>query len=120
MKCHSIGVLALTLTLSGCAPARQPVDPATLPAPVATERHPLAGFWKDHCEDDFGLSIAPAAGDMYSVSFCGPGGCFEPGSYRPDTLIVGDPSYRVIDADTLDVGRSDGEFQRYLRCPVAL
>ena len=54
---------------------------------------------------------------MYSVSFCGPGGCFEPGTYRPNTPIVGDPEYQVIDSNTLGISRKDGTFQQYSRCP---
>ena len=76
----------------------------------------LAGFWKDHCEDEFGLKIEPAGPEMYSISFCGPGGCFEPGTYRPNSAIFGDEAYRVIDANTLEVLGGDG-FSKYYRCP---
>jgi hypothetical protein len=77
----------------------------------------LAGFWKDHCEDDFGLKIEPSGAGLYSVSFCGPGGCFEPGTYRPNSPIFGDASYRVVDGDTLEVLGGDG-FSKYFRCPT--
>lgn len=76
----------------------------------------LAAFWKDHCEDDFGLKIESAGGDLYSISFCGPGGCFEPGTYRPNSPIFGDEAYRVKDANTLEVLGGDG-FSTYFRCP---
>jgi hypothetical protein len=79
----------------------------------------LAGFWRDHCEDDFGLKIERAGEGLYSISFCGPGGCFEPGTYRPNSPIFGDESYRVIDADTLEVLGGDG-FSKYYRCPSRL
>lgn len=92
---------------------------SSLPPPTATESHPYAGFWKDgHCDDEFGLSIAPAGQGLYSVSFCGPGGCFEPGTYRPNTPIVGDPDYQVIGSNTLGISTQDGEFQQYSRCPI--
>ena len=81
--------------------------------------YPLVGFWKDHCEDDFGLAIDRAGDGSYSISFCGPGGCFAPGTYRPNSPIVGDPGYRLVDSDTLEVLGRDG-FSTYFRCsPVA-
>ena len=112
MMCVSIVLVTAACTAS---PEGQPQP---LPSPPATASHPYAGFWKDgHCDDEFGLSIAPAGQGMYSVSFCGPGGCFEPGTYRPNTPIVGDSAYQVIDSNTLGIGVSDGKFQRYSRCP---
>ena len=84
---------------------------------VPSQSHPLAGFWKDgDCSDDFGLAIAPAGKGLYSVSFCGPGGCFVPGTYRPNSRIVGDRSYRVVNNNTIDVEGRDG-FTRSIRCP---
>lgn len=84
---------------------------------VPTESHPLAGFWKDRdCSDNFGLAIGPASEDMYYVSFCGPGGCFEPGTYRPNTPIQGDPHYKVISLNIIEVRGRDG-FTTYFRCP---
>jgi hypothetical protein len=85
---------------------------------VATPAHPYAGFWKPgDCSVDFGLAITPAgAPGSYSVSFCGPGGCFEPGTYRPNTPLAGDRAYRIIDANTIDVAGAGG-FERYVRCP---
>jgi hypothetical protein len=102
----SFGVAPLT---AGDSPAW----PSDRPKPS------LSGFWKDHCEDDFGLKIEPAGEGLYSISFCGPGGCFEPGTYRPNSPIFGDESYRVIDADTLEVLGGDG-FSKYYRCPTTL
>jgi hypothetical protein len=109
--------VAVVVAAAACT-AHPPDSSQSLPAPPATESHPFAGFWKDgHCNDEFGLSIAPAGPKMYSVSFCGPGGCFEPGTYRPNTPIVGDPAYQVIDNNTLGISTQDGTFQRYSRCP---
>lgn len=112
-------MLCILLTLSATACSASPANYSQpLPSPAASATHPFAGFWKDgHCDDEFGLSIAPAGPNMYSVSFCGPGGCFEPGTYRPNTPIVGDPMYQVIDDNTLGISSKDGEFQRYSRCP---
>jgi hypothetical protein len=83
---------------------------------VPSKSHPLAGFWKSGgCSDRFGLAITPAGKQLYSISFCGPGGCFDPGTYRPNSKIVGDPAYRVINKNTIDVKGLDG-FTRYVRC----
>jgi hypothetical protein len=77
--------------------------------------YPLVGFWKDHCEDDFGLAIDRAGEGLYSISFCGPGGCFAPGTYRSNSRIVGDPDYRLVNRNTLEVLGRDG-FSTYFRC----
>jgi hypothetical protein len=75
---------------------------------IPSESHPMAGFWKSRPNDNFGLAIAPAEGKLYSVSFCGPGGCFKPGTYRPDTPLVGDEDYQVVANDTLLIRGRDG------------
>lgn len=75
---------------------------------IPSETHPLAGFWKYDANDNFGLAIAPAEGNLYSVSFCGPGGCFKPGTYRPNTPIAGDGNYQVVTNDTIRVRGADG------------
>ncbi len=106
-----VPVLMLALSACGNSDTERVVEKTA----VASPTHPLAGFWKHStCADPFGLAIAPA-GDLYSVSFCGPGGCFEPGTYRPNTKIVDDPSYRVINNDTIEVDGKDG-FTKYVRC----
>lgn len=113
-------VCCVTLLLQACSSGVS--EQTTLPqSPVPTVSHPYSGFWADegHCDEGFGLVIAPAAPNMYSVSFCGPGGCFDPGTYRPNTPLVGDSSYQLIDLDTIDVSTNNGSFQRYERCKVA-
>lgn len=80
---------------------------------AADER--FTGFWKEKCEDAFGLQIKPASNDLYSVSFCGPGGCFEPGTYRPNTRLEGDPSYQVVDNKHIKVRGLDG-WSVYTKC----
>jgi hypothetical protein len=83
---------------------------------VSSPTHPLAGFWKEpDCSDRFGLAIAPAGHD-YSVSFCGPGGCFAPGTYRRNTGLFHDPAYHIVDNDTIEIKGRDG-FSTYVRCP---
>lgn len=107
--------MLLLIVMLSCPACRDRVEP--VPAQSAPPSHPLSGFWKDgHCDEDFGLFIAPAGDDLYSVSFCGPGGCFQPGTYRPITSIFDDPAYRVKSANDIEVGAADGSFQRYIRC----
>lgn len=77
--------------------------------------YPYTGFWKSSCTDNFGLAIEPHEAGVYSVSFCGPGGCFKPGTYRPNTKIDGDSHYRIVDAKTIEVQGKDG-FSRYYLC----
>ncbi|MBE5313807.1 MAG: hypothetical protein H4O13_00205 [Xanthomonadales bacterium] len=97
--------------LAACDPPNRLAEQAAVP----TEAHPYAGFWKEgSCAAEFGLAIAPAD-ERYSVSFCGPGGCFAPGTYRPNTKLVDDQQYRIIDNDTIEVTGVDG-FARYVRC----
>ena len=75
----------------------------------------FTGFWKGDCSDAFGIQIRPDRGKTYSISFCGPGGCFAPGTWMPNTAIEGDPSYHVIDMDTLEVRKGE-RWQRYKKC----
>lgn len=84
--------------------------------PQAT--HPYVGFWKVTCSDKYGLAIAPSSDRLYSVSFCGPSGCFKPGTYRSNTPLVGDSDYKIIDTNTIDVLTNEG-FVRYYRCADA-
>ena len=79
-----------------------------------SKTHPYGGFWKRKSHHEFGLAIGPAGRGMYYVSFCGPGGCFEKGSYRPHTNIVEDPNYKIIDENNIEVKSKNG-FKRYTR-----
>jgi len=121
----SVGVWRSARRYDGARAARiatfDPLDPGrnialasrTLKRDAA---YPLGGIWKKSCGEDFGLVIEPAsAAGMYAVTFCGPGGCFKPGAFRPDTPLVGDPAYRVLGPDKLAVGGRDG-FTPNRRC----
>ena len=83
--------------------------------PVKSPPPDLIGFWKGRCSDAFGVQIKQQAANLYSVSFCGPGGCFEPGTWQPNTPIVGDPHYRLINSATLALQHGDG-WQTYTKC----
>lgn len=77
--------------------------------------YPFVGLWKGSCKDRFGLAINKVDDRFYSISFCGPGGCFKPGTYRPNSKLLDDPKYKIVDADTIKVKGADG-FSIYHRC----
>ena len=112
----TLGVFALVCVAAvvSCVPIDK--ERKAEKAAVATAEFPLAGFWKpDDCSPAFGLAIDPAGDDFYSISFCGPGGCFEPGTYRPNSKIHDDPAYEVLDTDNINV-KTDGRVTHYVRC----
>lgn len=74
----------------------------------------FTGFWKVNCTDAFGVQIKKQPGNLFSVSFCGPGGCFAPGEWRPNTPIIGDPKYRILNRTTIEIGGQG--WTRYARC----
>jgi hypothetical protein len=120
-----VGVFALIVLAAGClVSCGQPAPPNDAPNWQVEEKarpsktHPLAGFWKaKDCRLDAGLAIGPMGERTYYVSFCGPGGCFAEGTYRPETTLYGDPTYRVIDENTIEVVGWLGTRDRYVRCP---
>ena len=38
-----------------------------------------------------------------TLFFCGPDSCFEKETYRPNSKIINDPEYIVVDNDTIEV-----------------
>ena len=75
----------------------------------------LSGFWKADCEHDFGVRIeALEERDLYSINFCGPGGCSEDGQWRPSSPIRGDSAYEMSN-DTLTIHGDSGSTV-YMRC----
>lgn len=101
MKCQTVILVLMALSVSTVGACRKPVD--------------FTGFWKANCTDAFGVQVKKQAGNLFSVSFCGPGGCFAPGEWKPNTPIVGDPSYRVINATTIEIGHGEN-WTRYTKC----
>ncbi len=69
------------------------------------------GFWKVRCTDAFGIQIIPQGAKLYSVSFCGPGGCDAPGTWAPNTPIIDDSHYKIIDDKTIEM-----KGHTYLKC----
>lgn len=76
----------------------------------------FTGFWKENCDQAFGLQIMHYGNDgKYSVVFCGPGGCGEPSDSRL-TYITGDKKYEIMSEDKLiEISRS-GDRETYIRC----
>jgi hypothetical protein len=73
----------------------------------------FAGFWKEKCSDGFGLRIKPVdQPGMYTVTFCGPGGCGDETEERK-TFITGDRHYKVLSATALRVGQ---DHSTYTKC----
>jgi len=80
--------------------------------------YPLTGFWKGDYSQDYGLLIEPTKEiGIYSISPCGVRGCYPPGKFHPNSSIVNDSKYRVIDDNTIVVYEDGGESAtNYKRC----
>jgi hypothetical protein len=90
---------------------------------IAEEKHPgerdpsrdFTGFWKSDCKDAFGLQIKRGSDGMYSIVFCGPGGCGDSERARR-TFITGDRHFEVVsESELIEIDRS-GNRERMLRC----
>lgn len=76
----------------------------------------FTGFWKQDCEQAFGLRIMPYGTDgKYSIVFCGPGGCGDPDNSGRITFITKDRNYEVINEGEIKERTSDG-WDVYHRC----
>lgn len=91
---------------------------------VAAENHPgvrdvtkdFTGFWKQKCDEPFGLQIKHFGDEgKYSIVFCGPGGCGDPRQSRL-TFITGDKRYNVVSESEIIEIRRSGEGETYYRC----
>ncbi len=87
--------------------------------PSGGDESGYSGDWKRNCGDSIGLKIRHSIVGLYSITFCGPGGCFKPGTYLPDSAIDGDPQYEVVSTVEIRVRQKSGEFQSYRRCSAA-
>lgn len=75
----------------------------------------FTGFWKDNCEDAWGVSIEHHGSDgKYSIVFCGPGGCGDPGEGRL-TYITKDPRFQVVSEDEIKRRMGD-QWETQYRC----
>jgi hypothetical protein len=79
----------------------------------------FTGFWKEKCEDEFGLRIFHLEAEReYLIAFCSPGGCEDADTARR-SFIAGDANYEIIGENELVRTGEQGGRQRYRRC-VAL
>jgi hypothetical protein len=79
----------------------------------------FTGFWKEQCDNDFGLRIARKdERSKYVIAFCSSGGCEDFDRARR-SFITGDDNYEIIgDDDLIQTGQQGGR-QRYHRCETA-
>ena len=89
---------------------------AICPVVLAQGKTDYSGLWKKNCQDEMGLQMRPLANRQYAVLFCKTDICSQPGAYRPNTRIDGDPLYEVLNATTIKVRYPDGGFSVYRKC----
>lgn len=72
------------------------------------------GFWKENCNDPYGLQIKPFE-ERYTVTFCGPGGC---GTIDPKTAtsIEGDTQYEVLSPERIKIIYAEQYTPIYVKC----
>lgn len=109
MKHGTVLALAATLVLGG-------------PLPAAAPRADYAGFWKENCNDPYGLQIKPYRGDTYTITFCGPGSrrCGEDTDPHSATAIAGDPGYEILGPERIRIRYAQGYAPVYIRCTTDL
>jgi hypothetical protein len=82
---------------------------AHIHADVAEQNNPgtrdatkdFTGFWKEKCEQNFGVSIQHRGDEgKYAAVFCGPGGCGDSADARL-TFITGDRHYEVVSEEEI-------------------
>jgi hypothetical protein len=78
----------------------------------------LTGFWKENCDDPYGLQIMPHGEGLYTVEFCGPGGggCTREPRGEFATPIHGDPQYEVLSEKAIRIWYADAYAPVYLKC----
>ena len=76
----------------------------------------FTGMWKEDCKENLGFQIKRADKDLYSVTFCGPGGCFRPNTYRPNTRIIGDPLYEQVSQKQMRLKLETGGASLVTKC----
>ncbi len=75
----------------------------------------FTGFWKENCEEAFGLQIMHyGLHGEYTVTFCGPGGCGDPAEERL-TFITKDSGYQVVSENEIRVPNGGG-WETYHKC----
>lgn len=77
---------------------------------------PFIGFWKKDCKDTSGLAIDKTEEGKYSISHCTSTYCYKPGTQMPNTTLIDDPRYRIIDKNTFEIRIAGDYYWRYYRC----
>ena len=75
----------------------------------------FAGFWKEDCSQNFGVAIDEVATDVYTITFCGPGGCAQTG---PARSLRSDPGVRLLSPDHIVLVGPLGKLS-YRRCEAS-
>jgi hypothetical protein len=76
------------------------VNDRNIKSPAPDPEYPYIGIWKTNPKNRFGVIIEKADNGMYSVSFFARGR-FKPGKWKPNTPIIGDPDYAIINKNTI-------------------
>ncbi|PSH04826.1 MAG: hypothetical protein CXZ00_05530 [Acidobacteria bacterium] len=109
------GAAPTSMTYKTVADVRKQIE-ADKYAGKADPAKDFTGFWKEKCDDPFGLQIKHFGTDgKYSIVFCGPGGCGDPEKDGRKTFITKDPHFQVISEDELKEQSTDG-WKTYRRC----
>ncbi len=74
------------------SPKKEPKDDTELNKPF-----PFEGYWQTNCGHNSGIVIMHVGGAEFSVQFCSGAGCSDPGKYKPNTSIIDDPDYEIVD-----------------------
>ena len=108
-----IYVLVSVLALSyGIYAALQPDDITDRTSSTAL---PFEGYWQTSCSHNSGILIMYAGGTEFSIQFCSGEGCSDPGKYKPNTSIINDPDYEIIDDTHMKIKDHFG-FRTYTLC----
>jgi Zn-dependent protease with chaperone function len=77
----------------------------------------FAGLWKEECSKMYGLQFKPVdKAGVYAVSLCGPAGCLDSGTHRPQTTVQGDSAYEVLSPEEIFIRDGLGHGVTYLKC----
>lgn len=112
---YDYGAAPATITYKTVADIRKKLAEDDYPGEPDPSKN-FTGFWKEKCEEPFGLQIMLYGTDgKYSIIFCGPGGCGKQGENGRNTFITKDKNYQVISENEIKIRRSDG-WDTYYKC----
>jgi hypothetical protein len=112
---YDYGAAPTTVTYRTVADVRKKIARDDYPGEPDPSKN-FTGFWKENCDQAFGLQIMPYGKDgKYSVIFCGPGGCGTQGKDGTNTFITKDHHYEVVSENEIKISNSNG-WDRYHKC----